>query len=136
MDLSELLAWILVIKNLECVFFFIFYSCCCHIMLLVKAEAIILRGPHEDLEGYLEAVDMLKSTVQHFSSNKSFKGCDGVMNHINSLLAKAILKLEEEFRQLLATYRFLPWIRLLVYIFFFSTWCLHILENFFLWSCN
>nr|XP_018676000.1 PREDICTED: exocyst complex component EXO70A1-like isoform X3 [Musa acuminata subsp. malaccensis] len=70
-----------------------------------QAEATILRGPHEDLEGYLEAVDMLKSTVQHFSSNKSFKGCDGVMNHINSLLAKAILKLEEEFRQLLATYR-------------------------------
>ncbi|CAD5195956.1 unnamed protein product [Musa acuminata subsp. malaccensis] len=69
-----------------------------------QAEATILRGPHEDLEGYLEAVDMLKSTVQHFSSNKSFKGCDGVMNHINSLLAKAILKLEEEFRQLLATY--------------------------------
>ncbi|XP_042440732.1 exocyst complex component EXO70A1-like [Zingiber officinale] len=69
-----------------------------------QAEATILRGPHEDLESYLVAVDSLKRTVHFFSSNKSLKNCDRVLNHSNSLLAKAILKLEEEFKQLLATY--------------------------------
>jgi len=39
-------------------------------------------------------------------SNKSFKSSDGVLNHANSLLAKAQSKLEEEFKQLLASYRF------------------------------
>ncbi|KAJ4823745.1 hypothetical protein Tsubulata_005567 [Turnera subulata] len=69
-----------------------------------KAEAKILRGPHEDLESYLEAIDQLKSNVKFFSSNASFKGCDGVLNHANQLLAKAISKLEDEFRQLLTNY--------------------------------
>ncbi|XP_043692202.1 exocyst complex component EXO70A1-like [Telopea speciosissima] len=69
-----------------------------------QAEAKILKGPHEDLESYLEAVDQLRSNVRFFSSNKSFKSSDGVLNHAHSLLAKAILKLEEEFKQLLATY--------------------------------
>uniref|UniRef100_A0A2P2KNU7 Exocyst subunit Exo70 family protein n=1 Tax=Rhizophora mucronata TaxID=61149 RepID=A0A2P2KNU7_RHIMU len=69
-----------------------------------KAEAKILRGPHEDLESYLEAIDQLKSNVQFFSSNKTFKISDGVLNHANQLLAKAISKLEDEFRTLLSNY--------------------------------
>ncbi|XP_073014038.1 exocyst complex component EXO70A1-like isoform X2 [Typha latifolia] len=69
-----------------------------------QAEATILRGPHEDLESYLEAVDLLRGIVRFFTSNKNFKGSDGVLNHINNLLAKSILKLEEEFRQILANY--------------------------------
>ncbi|MQL77682.1 hypothetical protein Taro_010068 [Colocasia esculenta] len=72
----------------------------------MQAEAKILRGPHEDLESYLEAVDQLRSNVRFFSSNQSFKSGVGVLNHANTLLAKAILKLEEEFKQLLSTYRF------------------------------
>jgi len=64
-----------------------------------------LKGPHEDLETYLEAIDQLRANVRFFSSNKSFKSSDGVLNHANNLLAKAILKLEEEFRQLLSSYR-------------------------------
>ncbi|CAL5352394.1 unnamed protein product [Camellia sinensis] len=67
-------------------------------------EAKILRGPHEDLESYLEAVDQLRSIVRFFSSNKSFQSSIGVLNHANNLLSKAILKLEEEFRQLLTSY--------------------------------
>ncbi|XP_026663151.2 exocyst complex component EXO70A1-like isoform X2 [Phoenix dactylifera] len=70
-----------------------------------QAEAKILRGPHEDLESYLEAIDQLRSNVKFFSYNKSFKSSDGVLNHANNLLSKAILKLEEEFRQLLTNYR-------------------------------
>ncbi|XP_048236123.1 exocyst complex component EXO70A1 isoform X1 [Ricinus communis] len=69
-----------------------------------KAEAKILRGPHEDLESYLEAIDQLRSNVKFFSSNKNFKSSDGVLNHANQLLAKAISKLEDEFRQLLTNY--------------------------------
>ena len=64
-----------------------------------------MKGPHEDLETYLEAIDQLRANVRFFSSNKSFKSSDGVLNHANNLLAKAILKLEEEFRQLLSSYR-------------------------------
>ncbi|KAL0905504.1 hypothetical protein M5K25_023928 [Dendrobium thyrsiflorum] len=69
-----------------------------------QAEAKILRGPHEDLESYLEAIDQLRRNVQFFTSNKTFKWSDGVLNHANILLSKAIMKLEEEFRQLLSTF--------------------------------
>lgn len=69
-----------------------------------KAEAKILRGPHEDLESYLEAIDQLRSIVRFFSNNKSFKSSGGILNHTNTLLAKAISKLEDEFRQLLTNY--------------------------------
>ncbi|KAL7147065.1 hypothetical protein ABFS83_06G083400 [Erythranthe nasuta] len=69
-----------------------------------QAEAKILKGPHEDLESYLQAIDQLRNNIQFFSSNKSFKSSDGVLNHTNSLLTKAISKLEEEFRQLLLSY--------------------------------
>ncbi|XP_059665867.1 exocyst complex component EXO70A1-like [Cornus florida] len=69
-----------------------------------QAEAKILKGPHEDLESYLEAIEQLRSNIRFFSSNKSFRSSDGVVNNANSLLAKAISKLEEEFKQLLASY--------------------------------
>lgn len=84
----------------------------------MQAEAKILRGPHEDLESYLEAVDQLRSNIRFFSSNKSFKSSDGVLAHANNLLAKAILKLEEEFKQLLMSYRFSSCIYILCFFFF------------------
>lgn len=71
-----------------------------------QAEAKILRGPHEDLESYLEAIDQLRSNIRFFSSNKGFKSSDGVLTQANSLLSKAISKLEDEFKQLLKSYRF------------------------------
>ncbi|XP_050382143.1 exocyst complex component EXO70A1 [Argentina anserina] len=69
-----------------------------------KAEAKILRGPHEDLESYLEAIAQLRSTINFFKVNKTLKSSEGVINHANNLLNKAISKLEDEFRQLLANY--------------------------------
>lgn len=69
-----------------------------------RAEAAVLKGPHEDLESYLEAVDLLKGIVRFFSTNKNFKSSEGVLNHVNNLLAKSALKIEEEFRQLMTTY--------------------------------
>ncbi|TMW91902.1 hypothetical protein EJD97_013750 [Solanum chilense] len=69
-----------------------------------QTEAIILRGPHEDLESYLEAVNQLRKIVKFFSTTKGLKSSIGMINHISSLLAKSVLKLEEEFRQLLNLY--------------------------------
>jgi hypothetical protein len=76
----------------------------------LQVEAKIIKGPRDDLESYLAAVDQLRNNVEFFSSNKSFKSSDGVLTNANNLLAKAMLKLEEEFKQLLSTYRsvFLP----------------------------
>lgn len=71
----------------------------------IQAEAKILRGPHEDLESYLEAVDQLRSNIRFFSSSRSLKASEAVLIHINGLLAKSILKLEEEFKQILSMYR-------------------------------
>ena len=71
----------------------------------LQAEAAILRGPHEDLESYLEAVEVLKGIVRFFNSNKNFKSSDSVLTHVNNLLAKSTMKIEEEFKQLMSTYR-------------------------------
>ncbi|GAB2300751.1 hypothetical protein Dimus_034788 [Dionaea muscipula] len=69
-----------------------------------QAEAKILRGPHEDLESYLEAIDQLKANVKFFSNNKSFKKAEGSYSHVTNLLARAISKLEDEFKNVLASY--------------------------------
>uniref|UniRef100_A0A0C9S811 Exocyst subunit Exo70 family protein n=1 Tax=Wollemia nobilis TaxID=56998 RepID=A0A0C9S811_9CONI len=69
-----------------------------------QVEAKIMRGPHEDLSSYLAAVDQLRDNVEFFKCNKSFKSSDGVLTSANSLLAKAMLKLEEEFKQILSAY--------------------------------
>ncbi|KAK1415821.1 hypothetical protein QVD17_31609 [Tagetes erecta] len=71
--------------------------------LVKQAESEILRGPHEDLESYLEAVNQLKSIVRFFSTNKNLKSSIGVITHSTTLLQKASLMLEEEFKQLLTS---------------------------------
>ncbi|KAL1196618.1 Exocyst complex component EXO70A1 [Cardamine amara subsp. amara] len=72
--------------------------------LLRQAETKVLKGPHEDLESYLDAIAQLRKIIRYFTRNKSFKSSDGVLNHANSLLAKAQSKLEEEFKKLLSSY--------------------------------
>ncbi|KAL1294951.1 hypothetical protein HN51_055796 [Arachis hypogaea] len=69
-----------------------------------QAEAKILKGPHEDLENYLDAIEKLRSNIQFFGSKKGFKSSDGIIFHASNLLAKAISKLEDEFKQLLSSY--------------------------------
>lgn len=71
-----------------------------------QAEAKILKGPHGNLENYLKAIDQLKNNIQFFGSNKGFKNGDSVVSNANNLIAKAISKLEDEFKQLLSSYRF------------------------------
>jgi exocyst complex component 7 len=65
-----------------------------------------MRGPNDDLKGYLEAVDRLRSVARFFSSNKSYKRSDGVLSQVNSLLAKAISKMENEFQKQITSRRF------------------------------
>lgn len=69
-----------------------------------QAEAKIVKGPHEDLENYLEAIAKLRSNIKFFGSKSSFKNSDGVVSHASSLLSKAISKLQDEFNQLLLSY--------------------------------
>ncbi|OIW13162.1 hypothetical protein TanjilG_07768 [Lupinus angustifolius] len=69
-----------------------------------QAEAIILKGPNEGLENYLQTIAKLRSNIQFFGNIKGFKGSDGIINHANTLLAKAIFKLEDGFRQLLLSH--------------------------------
>ncbi|GLT88721.1 hypothetical protein SLE2022_067330 [Rubroshorea leprosula] len=69
-----------------------------------QAETKILKGPHDDLESYLGAIEQLRNSIRFFSSKKSFRNSDGVVDNANSLLVKALSKLEDEFEQLLASY--------------------------------
>lgn len=89
----------------------------------IQAEDKILKNPHEDLGSYLVAVEQLKSNVRFFNSNKSFKTTDGVLDHANGLLAKAILKLEDAFKQLLLSYRFVL-VQMSAYVCCVCTVCL------------
>ncbi|THU67735.1 hypothetical protein C4D60_Mb05t27840 [Musa balbisiana] len=69
-----------------------------------EAELKLSRGPRDNLESYLTAIDQLRGILQFFSSNKSLRSNDGVVNQANNTLAKAIMKLEDEFRTLLVTH--------------------------------
>lgn len=68
-----------------------------------KVESKIIEGPHEDLGGYLAAVDELRNNVEFFTFNNSMKSSDAALNHAHGLLSKAMVRLEEEFKGLLAT---------------------------------
>ncbi|KAL6651645.1 hypothetical protein ACP70R_010570 [Stipagrostis hirtigluma subsp. patula] len=63
-----------------------------------EAEREIQKGPHENLQGFLDAVDRLRSIERFFSSNRSYRASDGVLSHVNALLSKALVKMEGEFQ--------------------------------------
>ncbi|MCO5563532.1 hypothetical protein L7F22_017176 [Adiantum nelumboides] len=69
-----------------------------------KVESKIIEGPHEDLGGYLAAVDELRNNVEFFTYNNSFKSSDSALNHAHGLLSKAMTRLEEEFQNLLTAH--------------------------------
>ncbi|XP_047052613.1 exocyst complex component EXO70A1-like [Lolium rigidum] len=66
-----------------------------------EAEATILKGPHEDLESYLKAVDRLKQVAGFFTLKDNFKNCERFLNDIKILLSKSSLMIEEEFKNLM-----------------------------------
>ncbi|KAJ1273560.1 hypothetical protein BS78_06G290900 [Paspalum vaginatum] len=67
-----------------------------------EAEREIQKGPHENLQAFLDAVDRLRSIERFFSSNRSYRSSDGVLNHVNALLSKALVKMEGEFQNQLS----------------------------------
>ncbi|XP_062227200.1 exocyst complex component EXO70A1-like [Phragmites australis] len=67
-----------------------------------EAEREIQKGPNENLQGFLDAVDRLRSIERFFSSNRSYRSSDGVLNHVNALLSKALVKMEGEFQNQLS----------------------------------
>ncbi|NP_001183459.1 Exocyst complex component EXO70A1 [Zea mays] len=67
-----------------------------------EAEREIQKGPHENLQGFLDAVDRLRSIERFFSSNRSYRSSDGVLNHVNALLSKALVRMEGEFQNQLS----------------------------------
>jgi len=83
----------------------------------LQAEAKIIKGPHEDVKSYLEAIDQLRRNIRFFGNKKGFKNDDGIAIRANNLIAEAISKLEEEFKRLLSSYRFV-FIFLMLLIFY------------------
>ncbi|KAG4983016.1 hypothetical protein JHK87_027765 [Glycine soja] len=69
-----------------------------------QAEAKIVKGPHEDVKNYLEAIDQLRRNIRFFGNKKGFKNDDGVVIRANNLISEAISKLEDEFKRLLSSY--------------------------------
>ncbi|XP_020224722.1 exocyst complex component EXO70A1 [Cajanus cajan] len=69
-----------------------------------QAEAKIVKGPHEDVKNYLEAIDQLRRNIRFFGNKKGFKSDDSIVIHANNLISEAISKLEDEFERLLSSY--------------------------------
>ncbi|KAG5076960.1 hypothetical protein JHK82_055655 [Glycine max] len=69
-----------------------------------QAEAKIVKGPHEDVKNYLEAIDQLRRNIRFFGNKKGFKNDDDVVIRANNLISEAISKLEDEFKRLLSSY--------------------------------
>lgn len=72
----------------------------------MQVENKVLKGPENDLGGFLAAVDQLQNNVEFFTLNSSLKASDGALNHARGLLNKGMTRLAEEFKALLARHRF------------------------------
>lgn len=71
----------------------------------VKVEDKVLRGPKDDLVGFLEACDTLHTNVEYLTFNRSLKASDTALTHARDLFSKGMSRLEEEFRALLTAHR-------------------------------
>lgn len=68
----------------------------------VQAECEILKGPHGNLQGFLDVVDLLRNIEGYISSTKSYSNSDGMLSHVNALLCKALVRIEGEFQKQLS----------------------------------
>ncbi|KAG2569914.1 hypothetical protein PVAP13_7NG420700 [Panicum virgatum] len=68
----------------------------------IQVRTHAVRTAHENLQGFLDAVDRLRTIERFFSSNRSYRSSDGVLNHVNALLSKALVKMEGEFQNQLS----------------------------------
>ncbi|EFJ09561.1 hypothetical protein SELMODRAFT_184479 [Selaginella moellendorffii] len=67
-----------------------------------QVETKILKGPREDLGGYVAAVDEIKRNIEFFTYNRSFKNDDAALTHARTLLSKAMEKLNGELKLVLS----------------------------------
>lgn len=67
-----------------------------------QVKAQIMKGPHADLNGFIMAVEKLQKTLDFFTSTGKLKSTESTIYDTHELLSKAMYKLEEEFKQLLA----------------------------------
>lgn len=69
-----------------------------------QVEDKVLRGPKDDLVGFLEACDTLHTNVEYLTFNRSLKASDTALTHARDLFSKGMSRLEEEFRALLTAH--------------------------------
>ncbi|GBG92348.1 hypothetical protein CBR_g55229 [Chara braunii] len=69
-----------------------------------QVESVILANQVNDYENYFLAIDQLHEVVDFFDKKRHFKSTEAALHHALGLLNKALLKLEEEFRNLLQTH--------------------------------
>lgn len=74
--------------------------------LSLQAESVVPNRPRKDLVAYLHAVDKLRSVECFFNSKRSYRTSDSVLKHVDELLSKAAVGLENEFHRLLSRCRF------------------------------
>lgn len=72
------------------------------LQLIKEADAQLLKRPSEDLESYVEAMDLLRSIFCFFSSNESFKKDKDLLDIVNDLISKAMQQLENDFESQLS----------------------------------
>ncbi|RRT73240.1 hypothetical protein B296_00033595 [Ensete ventricosum] len=82
-----------------------------------QVRTYAIRMAHENIDKTLKSADVILGYFERTRevgalflpsascSNKSLRSNDGVVNQANNTLAKAIMKLEDEFRTLLVTHR-------------------------------
>ncbi|KAF3336484.1 exocyst complex component EXO70A1-like protein [Carex littledalei] len=68
---------------------------------LRETEVVIFKGPSENLDGFIEAMDQLLRILQFFNSRKSYKTSESTLLHVNSLLDDAAKMAETEFNKML-----------------------------------
>ncbi|KAL6651646.1 hypothetical protein ACP70R_010571 [Stipagrostis hirtigluma subsp. patula] len=67
-----------------------------------EAEHVILNGPRKGFSAYLDAVDKLRSVENFFGSKRSCGTSGNVLKHVDELLSKAAVELENQFQRLLS----------------------------------
>lgn len=75
--------------------------------MLNQAELVIFKGPSDDLDGFLEAMDQLLRISRFFNSHKSYASSESTLLLVNSLLSKATKMAETEFNKMLTALRFI-----------------------------
>jgi hypothetical protein len=75
--------------------------------MLNQTEVVISKGPSEDLDGFIEAMDRLLRISRFFNSRENYAATESTLLLVNSLLSKATKMAEIEFNKMLTALRFI-----------------------------